>query len=77
MKRISDINALGVERQPLSEAEREQLRRERVHQEKESGFQQLNELCCLGEYDLAKQLANKNSRWGYEIVDEMVMERMD
>ncbi|HLO49832.1 MAG TPA: hypothetical protein VK211_15555 [Kamptonema sp.] len=77
MKRISDINVLRVEREFLSETQRDQLRRERVEQEKEKGYQMLTELCELGEYDAAKQLANKNSRWGYEIVDGMVMEKIE
>jgi len=37
----------------------------------------LVELCNLGEYDMAEQLANRNSNWRYEIVDGIVMERID
>ncbi len=61
----------------LSEAEREKLRREKFQQQKEEGYQQLAELCRLGEYDAAKHLANQNPIWGYEIVDGIVMERME
>jgi hypothetical protein len=77
MKRISEINPLGEGRQNPSEEEREKLRRSRLQREKEAGYQKLVELCCLGEYDMAKQLANRNFNWRYEIVDGVVMERMD
>ena len=77
MKRISDINPLGSERQNPSNPEREKLRQERLQREKSLGFQQLIELCCLGEYDMAKQIAARHSSWGYEIVDGVVMEQSD
>ncbi|MCC3526997.1 MAG: hypothetical protein JGK21_08185 [Microcoleus sp. PH2017_22_RUC_O_B] len=77
MKRISDINPLGSERQNPSNLEREKLRQERLEREKNSGFQQLTELCILGEYDMAKQLAARHSSWGYEIVDGVVVEQID
>ncbi len=77
MKRISDINPLGEERPNPSEEEREKLRRERLQRERDEGYQKLVELCNLGEYDMAKQLANRNSNWGYEIVAHIVMERID
>ncbi|MEG3837119.1 MULTISPECIES: hypothetical protein [unclassified Microcoleus] len=77
MKRISDINPLGEERPNPSEEEREKLRGERLQREIDEGYQKLVELCNLGEYDMAKQLANRNSNWGYEIVDGIVMERID
>lgn len=77
MNQISDIDPLELGREPLSEKARENLHRERIQQEKEKGYQLLVELCYLGEYDAAKQLANRNDRWGYEIVDGMVMDRID
>ncbi|MEG4488916.1 hypothetical protein [Microcoleus sp. D2_18a_B4] len=77
MKRVSDINPLGEERPNPSEEEREKLRRERWQRERDAGYQKLVELCNLGEYDMAQQLANRNSNWGYEIVDGIVMERID
>ena len=77
MKRVSDINPLGVERQSPSDAERERLRQERLEREKSLGFQQLIELCSLGEYGMAKELAARHSSWGYEIVDGVVMEQSD
>ena len=77
MKRISDINPLGEERPNLSEQERKKLRRERLQREKEEAYQMLVELCYLGEYDMAQQLANRHFNWGYEIVDGIVMERID
>lgn len=77
MKRIGDIDALGQGKRMLSEAEREKLRRQRLQQQKEEGYQQLAELCRLGEYDAARHLANRNPRWGYEIVEGVVMEKME
>ena len=77
MKRISEINPLGEERANPDEEEREKLRRERLQREKDEGYQMLVELCNLGEYDMAQQLANRNFNWGYEIVDGFVMERID
>jgi hypothetical protein len=77
MKRISNINPLGEERPNPSEQERKKLRRERWQREREEAYQMLVELCYLGEYDMAQHLANRNSNWGYEIVDGIVMERID
>ena len=77
MKRISEINPLGIERANPSDAEREKLRQERLQHERNLGFQQLIELCSLGEYGMAKQLAARHYIWGYEIVDGVVMERLD
>lgn len=77
MKRISDINPLGEERANPSEETRESLLRERLQRERDEGYQMLVELCNMGEYDMAEQLANRNSNWGYEILDGIVMERID
>ncbi len=77
MKRISDINPLGEERPNPSNSEREKLCQQRLQHEKDLGFQQLTELCTLGEYHMAKQLAARHSTWGYEIVDGLVVEQMD
>jgi len=77
MKRISNINPLGEERPNPSEQERKKRRRERWQREREEAYQMLVELCYLGEYDMAQHLANRNSNWGYEIVDGIVMERID
>jgi len=75
MERIGDIDAFLLGRSPLSEQERNKLRWARYQQQKEDGYQQLAELCSLGEYELAKQLANRNPSWGYEVVNGVVMER--
>ncbi|MEG4998667.1 hypothetical protein [Microcoleus sp. B4-D4] len=77
MKRVSEINALGKERPNPSDEEREQLRRKRLQRERDEGYQKLVELCNFGEYDMAQQLANRHFNWGYEIVDGMVMEKID
>jgi hypothetical protein len=77
MKRISQINPLGDERPNPSEKERGKLRRERLQRERDEGYQTLVELCNLGEFDMAQQLANRHFNWGYEIEDGIVMERID
>ena len=77
MKRISDINPLGEERPNPSEQERKKLRRERLQRERDEGYQKLVELCNLGEYDMAEHLANRHFKWGYEIVEGIVMERIN
>ncbi|WP_373534308.1 hypothetical protein [Microcoleus sp.] len=77
MKRISEINPLGEERPNPLEETREQLRRERLQRERDEGYQKLVELCNFGEYDMAQQLANRHFNWGYEIVDGIVMEKID
>lgn len=77
MKRISEINPLGEERPNPSAQTRENLRRSRLQRERDAGYQKLVELCDFGEYDMAEHLANRNSNWGYEIVDGIVMERID
>ncbi|MEG4584198.1 hypothetical protein QUA54_02965 [Microcoleus sp. MOSTC5] len=77
MKRISNINPLGEERPNPSEQEREKLRQERLQRERDEAYQMLVELCNLGEYDMAQQLANRHFNWGYEVVDGIVMERIN
>ena len=77
MKGISDINPLGEGRPNPSEQERKKLRRERLQREREEGYQKLVELCYFGEYDMAQQLANRHFKWGYEVVDGIVMERIN
>ncbi|MGL5061485.1 MAG: hypothetical protein ACRC62_16040 [Microcoleus sp.] len=77
MQRISDINPLGEERQNISAAARAKLQQERLQRDRDAGYQKLVELCNLGEFDMAKQLADRNYNWGYEIADGMVMERIE
>jgi len=77
MKRINQINAFDLGRSPLSDEEKEKLRRERLQKQKEEGYELLGELCYLGEYNAATKIANQNPNWGYEIVGGEVMERED
>lgn len=77
MQRISEIDALAFGRPYLVDRERERLHQERFQRQREEGYQLLAELCRLGEYDQAKQLANQHSSWGYEIVDGVVVEKID
>ncbi|MFB2937735.1 hypothetical protein ACE1B6_21005 [Aerosakkonemataceae cyanobacterium BLCC-F154] len=75
MERVNRIDGFSFGRKSLSPKERENLRQEKRQQQKEEGYQLLAELCRLGEYDAARNLANKNSIWGYEIIDGEVMEK--
>lgn len=77
MKKINKIDSFSLGRMPLSAKERDNLRQEKRQKQKEEGYQLLAELCRLGEYDTAQILANKNSSWGYEIIDGEVMEKED
>lgn len=77
MKRINRIDGFSLGRIPLSSQERDNLRQEKRQKQKEEGYQILAELCRLGEYDAARNLVNKNSSWGFEIVDGEVMEKED
>ena len=77
MERIGDIDAFLLGRSPLSEQEMKKLRQARHQQQKEDGYQHLTELCRLGEYDAARQLANRNPSWGYEIVGGEVMDKSE
>lgn len=77
MKRVNKIDGFSLGRMPLSYWERENMRQEKQQKQRENGYQLLAELCRLGEYDAAINLANKNSNWGYEIVDGEVMEKED
>ncbi len=77
MKHINNIDALGLGRPTFSGEEREKQRQAKIQQQKDDGYQQLAELCRLGEYDAAKQLANRHPSWGYEVVDGVVRERSD
>ncbi|OKH38454.1 hypothetical protein NIES2119_10530 [[Phormidium ambiguum] IAM M-71] len=77
MKRIDRIDGLSLGRMPLSPKERENLQQGKLQKQKEEGYQILAELCRLGEYNAARNLANKNLSWGYEIVDGEVMEKED
>lgn len=77
MKKINKIDGLSLGRMPLSPKERDNLLQEKLQKQKEEGYQLLAEFCRLGEYDAARNLANKNSIWGYEIIDGEVMEKED
>jgi hypothetical protein len=77
MKKIQDVDVFASGRPNLSEREREKLLQEKYEQQKAAGYQQLVELCALGEYEAAKQLANRNPNWGYEVVDGVAIEKTD
>jgi hypothetical protein len=75
MEKIANIDPLGKERIMLSDGDRETKTYQRVLQEKENGYQLLVELCLLGEYNYAQQLAQKNPHWGYGILEGEVIEK--
>ncbi len=77
MEKIGKIDILALGRPNISQPEREKLKEAKLQQQKEDGYQQLVELCRLGEYHAAKQLADRNPQWGYEVVDGVVIERID
>lgn len=77
MEHIGQINPLGSIPSEYLEAARKKWNLQRLQKEKEEGYQQLTELCNLEEYDAAKRLADQNSRWGYEIIEGVVMERIE
>ncbi|MBD1877957.1 hypothetical protein [Coleofasciculus sp. FACHB-T130] len=77
MKRIGEIDAFSLGRPSLSDEERKNINRAKSQQQKEDGYQHLAELCRLGEYDAARQLANRNPSWGYEIVGGEVMDKSE
>ncbi|MEC4984306.1 MAG: hypothetical protein SAJ37_11110 [Oscillatoria sp. PMC 1068.18] len=74
MQKLSEIDPLAKQRVTPSPTQRQKLLENRLQREKEQGYQQLGELCLLGEYDAAKQLAKNNPNWGYEIVAGEVIE---
>ncbi|MBZ8179236.1 hypothetical protein [Oscillatoria salina] len=76
MKKISEIDPLAKQRVTPSPSQRQKLLENRLQQEKEQGYQQLVELCLLGEYDAANQLAKNNPNWGYKIVAGEVIEKL-
>jgi hypothetical protein len=59
MQRIGDIDVFKSGRRMLSAAARENLHKAKLQEQKETGYQQLAELCALGEYDAAKLLSWK------------------
>ena len=77
MEKIGKIDVMALGRPNSSPQEREKLQGAKLQQQKEDGYQQLVELCRLGEYHAAKQLADRNYQWGYEVVDGVVIEKLD
>lgn len=77
MKKLFQINLTQSNRTQLSPTERKQQIQANLEQEKQRGYTQLTELCRLGEIDAAKHLASRNSRWGYEIIDGVVFEKLE
>jgi hypothetical protein len=77
MEKIGKIDFMDIGRPNISPKEIEKRQGAKLQYQKEEGYQQLAELCRLGEYDAAQQLAIRNSSWGYEVVDGVVIEKID
>ncbi|MFW6358144.1 MAG: hypothetical protein ACOC0N_02865 [Chroococcales cyanobacterium] len=75
MKSIREINPLLSGRKPPSKQQRKAMLLKQKQQAKERGYQELAELCYLGEYETAKSLAKRHPEWSYEIVNGEVKER--
>lgn len=74
MKSLSNIDPWQSGRPPSQSKQRRALGRIRRERDHVAGYEQLTELCRLGEVERAKQLAYQHSAWGYQIVDGMVIE---
>ena len=77
MKKLFQIDFTTEGRSELSPKEREKIRQAKRERDRQEGYEQLSELCRLGEIDAAKQLLSRNSRWGYEIIDGVVLEKLE
>ncbi|MGB0562229.1 MAG: hypothetical protein ACPGVO_10545 [Spirulinaceae cyanobacterium] len=75
MKPLPQIDPLQPGRPQPSPAQQLRLRRAQHQRDRTQGYEQLTELCRLGELDLAQQLARRHPAWGYQIVDGMVIEQ--
>jgi DNA-binding GntR family transcriptional regulator len=76
MEPLKQFDVTQAGRPMLTRAEREARRQSARHQARHDGYEQLTELCRIGEVDMAARLAERHSDWGYEIVDGTVMERL-
>lgn len=77
MKKISNIDPFASGIANLSDEQREKLHQAKYQQQQEEGYQKLVELCRISEYDAARQLANRNPNWGYEIAAGEVIKLND
>lgn len=75
MEPLTHVDLTPTGRQMLTAAEREAHRHAARQQARRDGYEQLTELCRLGEAAMATQLAERHGDWGYEIVDGTVRER--
>ncbi|NEO88266.1 MAG: hypothetical protein F6J87_29015 [Spirulina sp. SIO3F2] len=75
MQRLPQIDPLQPGRPEPKPSQRQALRRAQQQRDRLAGYEQLTELCRLGEVDLAQQLARQNPGWGYQIVDGIVVEQ--
>lgn len=77
MKKLSDIDFGGKERSPLTPEQRNAIAQQRQQEQREQGYAWLKHLCSMGETDMAKQEALRHPEWGYEIIDNQVVEQLD
>ncbi|MEC4804140.1 MAG: hypothetical protein SAJ12_02555 [Jaaginema sp. PMC 1079.18] len=72
MKKLSDIDFGAIKRSPQT-PEKEDA----IAQQRQQGYGWLKHLCLMGETDMAKQEALRHPEWGYEIIDNQVIEQLD
>lgn len=74
MKPLLDIDPLQPGRSLTTTQQRRTLSNIQRERDRVAGYEQLTELCRLGEVESAKRLARQHQSWGYQIVDGMVRE---
>lgn len=72
MERINSFDPLHGGRRKTSLGDRVRNRHAIQEQQLTDGYEQLTELCRLGEPNLAQQLLSQHPHWPYTIVDGQV-----
>lgn len=68
MQPLGKIDPLAPGRPQPSPSERARWHQQRQQQAREVGYQQLAELCALGEAIAAARLAQRHPEWGYAVL---------
>lgn len=75
MDRLGTFDAGYVGRLRVGPAQRIRNRQAVRETDRTEGYEQLTELCRLGEVAMAAALAERNSSWGWAVVDGQVQDR--
>ncbi|MEA5417925.1 hypothetical protein VB712_01735 [Spirulina sp. CCNP1310] len=67
MEPVMFVDPTQSGRRKLTEGERDRLRQGIQAQAQLEGYDQLTELCRIGEPEMASRLAAQHPEWGYEI----------